>query len=121
MADAANTTEAADAFQTRLKSAKRNDPCPCGSGKKYKKCHLPEDEAQQIAKSAEAQREAELKQKAELAAAEAEAEAAEAASPGTKKPLASKAAPKLKRDAPSGAKGQRGGPRPNNLPRRKAV
>jgi hypothetical protein len=23
--------------------AERNDPCPCGSGKKYKKCHLPED------------------------------------------------------------------------------
>ena len=23
----------------------RNDPCPCGSGKKYKKCHLPVDEA----------------------------------------------------------------------------
>jgi hypothetical protein len=23
----------------------RNDPCPCGSGKKYKKCHLDEDEA----------------------------------------------------------------------------
>jgi preprotein translocase subunit SecA len=22
----------------------RNDPCPCGSGKKYKKCHLPADE-----------------------------------------------------------------------------
>ncbi len=22
----------------------RNDPCPCGSGKKYKKCHLAEDE-----------------------------------------------------------------------------
>src|SRR3954469_5552006 len=22
----------------------RNDPCPCGSGKKYKKCHLPMDE-----------------------------------------------------------------------------
>ncbi len=22
----------------------RNDPCPCGSGKKYKKCHLPLDE-----------------------------------------------------------------------------
>ena len=21
------------------KNAKRNDPCPCGSGKKYKKCH----------------------------------------------------------------------------------
>jgi preprotein translocase subunit SecA len=25
--------------------AGRNDPCPCGSGKKYKKCHLPIDEA----------------------------------------------------------------------------
>jgi hypothetical protein len=25
----------------------RNDPCWCGSGKKYKKCHLPEDEKKQ--------------------------------------------------------------------------
>ena len=24
----------------------RNDPCYCGSGKKYKKCHLPQDEAE---------------------------------------------------------------------------
>ena len=23
----------------------RNDPCPCGSGKKYKQCHLAADEA----------------------------------------------------------------------------
>jgi len=23
----------------------RNDPCPCGSGKKYKQCHLGKDEA----------------------------------------------------------------------------
>jgi preprotein translocase subunit SecA len=23
----------------------RNDPCPCGSGKKYKKCHMPIDES----------------------------------------------------------------------------
>jgi hypothetical protein len=22
----------------------RNEPCWCGSGRKYKKCHLPEDE-----------------------------------------------------------------------------
>jgi len=22
----------------------RNDPCPCGSGKKYKKCHIEKDE-----------------------------------------------------------------------------
>src|SRR5688572_15887564 len=25
----------------------RNDPCPCGSGKKYKHCHLPIEEAAQ--------------------------------------------------------------------------
>src|SRR5690349_3372532 len=25
----------------------RNDPCPCGSGKKYKQCHLPIEEAAQ--------------------------------------------------------------------------
>ena len=31
-------------FSLRLKSTGRNDPCPCGSGKKYKKCHLLEDE-----------------------------------------------------------------------------
>jgi preprotein translocase subunit SecA len=24
------------------KKVGRNDPCPCGSGKKYKKCHYPE-------------------------------------------------------------------------------
>lgn len=27
----------------RLKNTGRNDQCPCGSGKKYKKCHLAED------------------------------------------------------------------------------
>jgi preprotein translocase subunit SecA len=24
----------------------RNDPCPCGSGKKYKKCHMLSDQGQ---------------------------------------------------------------------------
>jgi hypothetical protein len=28
----------------------RNDPCPCGSGKKYKKCCLEKDEQEQLAK-----------------------------------------------------------------------
>ena len=49
----------------------RNEPCHCGSGKKYKQCHLAKDEA--------AQREAREKQEAAAAkkqAAEAEAEAA---------------------------------------------
>jgi tetratricopeptide (TPR) repeat protein len=37
-------TAAAEA-RPRLGAAGRNDPCPCGSGKKYKKCHLQADEA----------------------------------------------------------------------------
>ena len=28
--------------QVRRKKIGRNDPCPCGSGKKWKKCHYPE-------------------------------------------------------------------------------
>jgi tetratricopeptide (TPR) repeat protein len=27
----------------------RNDPCPCGSGKKYKKCCMPKDEEHELA------------------------------------------------------------------------
>lgn len=45
--DAEQPEELADLEQLRSpvqavrveKSAKRNDPCPCGSGKKYKHCH----------------------------------------------------------------------------------
>jgi hypothetical protein len=33
----------------RLKTTGRNDHCPCGSGKKYKKCHLAEDEGTRTA------------------------------------------------------------------------
>ena len=44
-------------WETRLKSG-RNDDCLCGSGKKYKKCHLRADEDEQskalAAKAAEA-------------------------------------------------------------------
>jgi hypothetical protein len=29
----------------------RNGPCWCGSGKKYKKCHLPEDDRKAAAKA----------------------------------------------------------------------
>jgi preprotein translocase subunit SecA len=40
-----NTRESAPARPARgMLRAGRNDPCPCGSGKKYKKCHLPADE-----------------------------------------------------------------------------
>jgi tetratricopeptide (TPR) repeat protein len=34
-----------DIAKTRLAETGRNDRCPCGSGKKYKKCHLTADEA----------------------------------------------------------------------------
>ncbi len=33
----------------------RNDVCWCGSGKKYKKCHLPADEAEAARKASCAQ------------------------------------------------------------------
>jgi tetratricopeptide (TPR) repeat protein len=33
----------------------RNDPCPCGSGKKYKKCCLPKHEAEERDRAAEQQ------------------------------------------------------------------
>lgn len=29
----------------------RNEPCWCGSGKKYKKCHLPEDDKKAAARA----------------------------------------------------------------------
>ena len=49
----ANTTESAagklamdlESARTRVAETGRNDACPCGSGKKYKKCHLAEDQA----------------------------------------------------------------------------
>ena len=34
-------------FNERLQNTGRNDQCPCGSGKKYKKCHLAKDELAQ--------------------------------------------------------------------------
>jgi hypothetical protein len=34
----------AEDYLDRLKNLGRNDQCPCGSGKKYKKCHLAQDE-----------------------------------------------------------------------------
>ena len=36
-------------YEVRLKTTGRNDHCPCGSGKKYKKCHLAEDEGKRTA------------------------------------------------------------------------
>ena len=53
----------------------RNDPCPCGSGQKYKKCCLPKDEAADLARvkretaaAAEAAHKRKLEQDAAVAA-----------------------------------------------------
>jgi preprotein translocase subunit SecA len=44
-APAAGTKSAAPSQPVRaMPRVGRNDPCPCGSGKKYKKCHMPVDE-----------------------------------------------------------------------------
>ena len=45
---AAKSEKAVAEAKGRLGAAGRNDPCPCGSGKKYKKCHLAADEAATI-------------------------------------------------------------------------
>lgn len=58
----------------RLRQAGRNDDCPCGSGKKYKKCHLRADE--EAASKALA-----VGNAAKAKAAEAEAAAKEASQP----------------------------------------
>jgi len=52
------------------KTLGRNDPCHCGSGRKYKQCHLDKDEA--------AAREARAKEAAEAPAPAVDAEAAPA-------------------------------------------
>jgi hypothetical protein len=79
----------------RLKDASRNDPCPCGSGKKYKKCHLPSDE----------QAERELRGKAnEAAAKKAEAAAKKEAEKGEAKDEAKAPAIKPKEHAKGAAK-----------------
>ena len=41
--------EQVEAARARLAGTGRNDPCFCGSGKKYKKCHLASDEASTLA------------------------------------------------------------------------
>jgi hypothetical protein len=51
-------------WQSRLKTG-RNDECPCGSGKKYKKCHLQADEKARSEALAKVNADAAAKVKAE--------------------------------------------------------
>ena len=76
----------------------RNDPCHCGSGQKYKKCHAPADDAQ---KSAEL-------------AAQAAARAAVAAQETANAEASGQPAPSMKvdaRQAPLAPKPKAGPPR----------
>jgi hypothetical protein len=93
----------------------RNDPCHCGSGQKYKKCHLASDDAARSAElSAAAAAAAEAQAKADAEAAEAEEKSSTSGGePGD-------------RPAPARAKGGAGGPktsapRPPPAFRRKSV
>jgi hypothetical protein len=73
-------------FTDRLKNTGRNDSCPCGSGKKYKKCHLQKDEALEIA----------AVKKAEVTKADTEEEHAEHKHEGAKPVSHDENAPKVK-------------------------
>ena len=63
----------------------RNDPCHCGSGKKYKKCHETADAAKDSAELAALQAKAEEARAAEEAEAAANPKAAAAAAAAAKK------------------------------------
>ena len=96
-------------YDARLKTTGRNDRCPCDSGKKYKNCHLAEDEAK---------RSAALKAREEqaIALAAENAEAEDDASPAdkTKRPVGrNKARPESKARTADRKAG--------NIPRRGAV
>ena len=99
--------------QARLKSG-RNDPCPCGSGKKYKKCHRAEDEG---VVHAELKR---LADEAKVAAEAAEAEGREDDEAKDASTAAKRGAGK--RDRQKAGKNDRAQGTPaKNLPRRSAV
>jgi len=57
----------------------RNDPCHCGSGQKYKKCHEAADDAKESAELAAAQAKAAAEKEAADAEAAANPEAAKLA------------------------------------------
>ena len=66
----------------------RNDPCHCGSGQKYKKCHLPKDDVDRSAELAAAAATA-AEAQAKLDAEEAEKD--EASKAAGERPTAARA------------------------------
>lgn len=101
-------------YQERLKSTGRNDTCPCGSEKKYKKCHLAEDQgAQHAAHAVEAARIA--------AAALAEKEAEEDGEDSAKVKATSGGHKSDRSRQSTKGPGQRGAGTAKNMPRRSAI
>ena len=95
----------------------RNDPCPCGSGLKYKKCCSAKDDAARSAALAAQAAERAARLQAEREQAEAEGEAttttpAKAGKPGVSRPGVGAARPARPKSPTSHA---------SNLPRRGAV
>ncbi len=102
-----------DEARQRQGATGRNDPCPCGSGKKYKKCHSAEDAAAVHA---------ELKEREEAANAALAAEKAnedeKSKEPGEKE----KSRHRPDRPASQASnKDQNHNVQPKNMPRRGAV
>ena len=98
-------------YEVRLKTTGRNDRCLCGSGKKYKKCHLAEDEGTRAATLKVLEAEAMAKPKA---AKDAEGEAD---TKGSDKRTRSTKHQKKQ----SGFEGRTSDGKPKNIPRRGAV
>lgn len=95
-------------YKLRLKKVGRNDTCPCGSGKKYKKCHLQEDEERYSAALAKA------REGAAAEAAEADGEGPEDKKEGRAHPPEAKRhkyAPKTPRAKPIAGSRQIASPR----------
>ena len=94
--------------EMRLKATGRNDRCPCGSGKKYKKCHLAEDEGIRTATLKALEEEAMAREKA--AEGQADTKGADKSTGSTRR--------QKKRFGP---KGRASDGKPKNIPRRGAV
>gem|GEM_PF-4581075 len=94
----------------------RNDPCHCGSGQKYKKCHLVQDET---AKSAELAAAAEAAKQRATETTEAGA-ATEVSEPAAGKPQGGPVAPPPRPHAPA-ARPKIPAPTPAPAFRRKSV
>jgi hypothetical protein len=108
--------------QERHKTMGRNDACSCGSGKKYKKCHQPDDD---LLINAELRRLVDEAKAAAAAAAEAEAE--ESKKDGESKGKSTSRAKQKGGPAPGGKVGPSSagrstrGAKAQSLPRRGAV